>query len=104
MEKDKMKKKISVVIPVYNTAGYLKKCVDSVRAQSYENLEILLVDDGSMDESLRICQELALKDDRIRVFHKVNGGSSSARNYGITKARGAYIGFVDSDDFIAPTM
>ncbi len=95
---------ISVVIPVYNIEHYLERCVNSVREQTYGNLEILLVDDGSTDRSGAICDKLAEHDARIRVFHKENGGSSSARNLGITMARGAYLGFVDSDDYISCDM
>lgn len=95
---------ISVIIPVYNIMDCLERCVASVCAQTYENLEILLVDDGSTDGTGGLCDELAGKDARIRVFHKPNGGSSSARNYGIERARGEYLGFVDSDDFVEPDM
>ncbi|MEY8521469.1 glycosyltransferase family 2 protein [Lachnospiraceae bacterium 38-10] len=93
---------ISVIVPVYNIKEYLERCVDSILAQTWENLEILLVDDGSTDGTDRLADELAGKDARIRVFHKENGGSSSARNLGIREARGKYLGFVDSDDFIEP--
>lgn len=95
---------ISVVIPVYNIEDYLERCVASVCGQTYTNLEILLVDDGSTDHSGSLCDSLAEKDARIRVFHKKNGGSSSARNLGISKAQGEYIGFVDSDDYITANM
>ncbi len=95
---------ISVVIPVYNIENYLERCVSSVREQTYGNLEILLVDDGSTDQSGEICDNLAKLDARIRVFHKENGGSSSARNLGILEARGDYIGFVDSDDYVSRDM
>lgn len=95
---------ISVIVPVYNIKEYLERCVDSILAQTWENLEILLVDDGSTDGTDRLADELAGKDARIRVFHKENGGSSSARNLGIREAKGKYLGFVDSDDFIEPYM
>lgn len=95
---------ISVIVPVYNVAAYLSRCVESIRAQSYENLEILLVDDGSNDDSGRICEEYAEKDARIRVIHKENGGLSSARNAGLDVSSGQYIGFVDSDDWIELEM
>lgn len=95
---------ISVVIPVYNIEEYLERCVNSICTQTYQNLEILLVDDGSTDGSGALCDALAQKDKRIRVFHKVNGGSSSARNLGIAHAKGEYIGFVDSDDYISKNM
>lgn len=92
--------KISIIVPVYNTAGCLERCVDSIRRQTYENLELLLIDDGSTDGSGELCDALARQDRRIRVYHKENGGASSARNVGIQNAIGDYIGFVDSDDYI----
>lgn len=95
---------ISVIVPVYNIKDYLERCVRSIMNQTYQNLEILLVDDGSTDGSGEICERLAKEDERIRVFHKENGGSSSARNLGIREARGAYLGFIDSDDYIEPDM
>ncbi len=95
---------ISVVIPVYNIEEYLERCVLSVCKQTYTNLEILLVDDGSTDSSGVLCDKLAQKDARIKVFHKPNGGSSSARNLGISKASGEFVGFVDSDDYISENM
>lgn len=95
---------ITVIIPVYNVMAYLPKCVHSVTAQTYRNLEILLVDDGSTDGTGQLCDELAGEDPRIRVYHKENGGSSSARNLGLSVMKGEYVGFVDSDDFIEPDM
>ena len=95
---------ISVIVPVYNIEMYLERCVRSIMNQTYQNLEILLVDDGSTDGSGEICERLAKEDERIRVFHKENGGSSSARNLGIREAKGEYLGFVDSDDYIEPDM
>lgn len=95
---------ISVIVPVYNVKEYLSRCVDSLRKQTYPRLEILLVDDGSEDGTEELCDELAGEDERIRVFHKENGGSSSARNLGIEKARGEYLGFVDSDDYVEYNM
>ncbi len=95
---------ISVIVPVYNILDYLPRCVDSIAGQTYRNLEILLVDDGSTDGTGALCDELAGRDERIRVFHKENGGSSSARNFGIEKAAGEYLGFVDSDDYAEPDM
>ena len=95
---------ISIIVPVYNVEKYLRKCVDSIIAQTYKKIEIILVDDGSTDNSGVICDEIGKVDDRIVVYHKENGGVSSARNYGIERAKGNYIGFVDSDDFIAPDM
>ncbi len=100
----KQKPLISIIIPVYNILDCLEKCVDSCIHQTYQNLEIILVDDGSTDGTGALCDKLKEKDERIRVFHKENGGSSSARNLGIRKAKGEYLGFVDSDDFISPTM
>lgn len=91
---------ISVIVPVYNVEKYLRRCVESIMSQTYKEIEILLIDDGSTDDSGRICDDLALKDRRIHVFHKENGGVSSARNLGIERACGDYICFVDSDDWI----
>lgn len=95
---------ISVIIPVYNTDEYLDTCIESVVRQTFKNLEIILVDDGSNDSSPRICDEWAAKDERIRVIHKSNGGQGEARNYGVEAANGTYIGFVDSDDVIVSDM
>lgn len=92
--------KISVIVPVYKVENYLKRCVDSIINQSYKNLEIILVDDGSPDKCPAICDGYAEKDPRIKVIHKKNGGLSSARNAGLDIATGDYIGFVDSDDMI----
>lgn len=95
-----MNDKITVIIPVYNTERTLERCVDSVIKQTFLNLEILLVDDGSTDRSGQICDEYLKKDSRIKVFHKKNGGAASARNLGIDCAKGEYISFVDSDDWL----
>ena len=95
---------ISIIVPVYNVENYLKKCIDSIIAQTYHNLEIILVNDGSTDLSGQICNECAKRDSRIHVYYKENGGLSSARNFGIEKSNGDYIGFVDSDDYIAEDM
>lgn len=96
---------ISVIVPVYNIKReYLERCIQSICNQTYKNLEILLVDDGSTDRSGAVCDEFAARDDRIRVFHKENGGSSSARNLGIENATGEYLGFIDSDDYIESDM
>ena len=95
---------LSIIVPVYNILEYLPRCVHSITAQTYTNLEILLVDDGSTDGTDKLCDELAKEDGRIRVFHKENGGSSSARNLALKEARGEYFGFVDSDDYISPNM
>lgn len=91
---------ISVIVPVYNVEKYLEKCVQSICQQTYQNLEIILVNDGSPDQCGLLCDELAKKDSRIKVIHKVNGGLSDARNAGIDKASGKYIMFIDSDDYI----
>jgi glycosyltransferase involved in cell wall biosynthesis len=91
--------KISIIIPVYNSTLYLKQCVESILAQTYHNLEILLVDDGSTDDSPKICDEYATKDSRIITIHKQNGGTSDARNVGLEKASGDYITFMDNDDY-----
>lgn len=95
---------ISVIIPVYKVEKTLRRCVDSVRSQSYRELDIILVDDGSPDRCGDICDELATEDSRIRVIHKENGGLSSARNAGLALVRGKYVGFVDSDDWIESRM
>ena len=95
---------ITVIVPVYNILEYLPRCVRSITTQTYRNLEILLVDDGSTDGTGELCDRLGAEDDRIRVFHKENGGSSSARNLGLQHASGEYVGFVDSDDYIEPDM
>lgn len=96
--------KISIVVPVYNTEKYLKRCVDTLTGQTYEQLEILLVDDGSTDKSGALCEELALTDSRIRVIHKANGGLVSAWKKGVEESTGAYVSFVDSDDWIDLNM
>ena len=93
---------ISVIVPVYNVEDYLAACINSIIAQSYSNLEIILIDDGSTDSSGKICDKFASTDTRIRVIHKQNGGLSDARNHGIDIATGYYIIFVDSDDTITP--
>ena len=95
---------ITVVVPIYKVETYLKKCIESIRRQTYQNLEILLVDDGSPDNCPKICDEYAQIDERIQVIHKENGGLSSARNAGIDRATGEYISFVDSDDYIEANM
>ncbi len=95
---------ISVIVPIYNVEKYLHQCVESIRAQTYTAIEIILVDDGSPDNCGQICDEYAEKDNRVKVIHKQNGGLSSARNAGMDIATGAYLTFVDSDDYIAPNM
>ncbi|MDO4269907.1 MAG: glycosyltransferase family 2 protein [Eubacteriales bacterium] len=99
-----MEPAISVIVPVYNVAPYLRRCLDSILAQTYSSLELILVDDGSLDDSGDICDEYAERDVRVRVFHKTNGGASSARNHGTSKVRGAYLMYVDSDDYIEHDM
>ena len=99
-----MKELISVIVPIYNVEKYLRKCVDSLINQTYKNLEIILVDDGSLDNCPKICDEYAKQDSRIKVMHKENGGLSDARNAGMKVARGEYISFIDSDDWIKPEM
>lgn len=93
-------KKISVIIPIYNVEKYLKDCIDSVLSQSFKNLEVILVDDGSPDNSGKIADSYALKDNRVKVIHKKNGGIADARNVGLENATGEYIMFIDSDDFL----
>ena len=95
---------ISVIVPVYNMQNFLSQCIESIINQTYENLEIILVDDGSTDGSSKICDEYAQKDKRVTVIHKENGGLSDARNFGLAVATGDYISFVDSDDYIHPQM
>lgn len=96
--------KISIIVPVYKVEKYLSKCIESILNQTLKNFELLLIDDGSPDNSGIICDEYALKDNRIKVIHKENGGVSSARNYGLNIAKGKYVGFVDADDWIEPDM
>lgn len=95
---------ISVIVPIYNVEPYLNKCVESIVNQTYKKIEIILVDDGSSDNCPRMCDEWAKKESRIKVVHKENGGLSDARNVGMRAATGKLIGFVDSDDLIAPEM
>ena len=99
-----MESKISVIIPVYKVEQYLDKCVQSIVDQTYSNLEIVLVDDGSPDNCPAMCDAWAKRDKRIHVIHKENGGGAQARNVGLDRCTGDYIGFVDSDDFILPDM
>ena len=95
---------ISIIIPVYKVEKYLEKCIKSVLSQTYKNLQIILVDDGSPDNCGNICDDYARVDNRIEVIHKANGGLSDARNVGLKAARGEYIGFVDSDDYVSNEM
>ena len=94
--------KISIIIPVYNAEATIKQCVDSILSQDYQDFELLLIDDGSKDLSADICDDYAKQDERIKVYHKENGGVSSARNMGLEKAKGEWITFIDSDDYIEP--
>lgn len=93
---------VSIIIPVHNSENYLRRCVDSVLRQIYRNIEVLLVDDGSIDSSLDICLNYALKDPRVKVIHKSQSGVSDSRNMAIDQAQGTYLQFVDSDDWITP--
>ena len=95
---------ISVIVPIYNVEKYLARCVDSIVNQTYKNLEIILVDDGSPDRCPQMCDDYAEKDSRIKVIHKKNGGLSDARNAGMAVATGEYISFIDSDDWIETSM
>lgn len=101
MKRNGNKDLVSIVIPVYNVELYLKKCMESIINQTYKNLEIIIVDDGSLDNCPKICDEYSKKDKRIKVIHKENGGLSDARNAGIDIATGKYITFVDSDDYVS---
>lgn len=102
MQQERIPEMISVIVPVYNMEKYLDRCVESIVNQTYTNLEIFLVDDGSTDRSGEICDQWENKDSRIVSIHKKNGGLSDARNYGIISSHGEYISFIDSDDYIAP--
>lgn len=97
-----MEELISIIVPVYNVENYLHRCVESIRSQSYRNLEIILVDDGSPDHCPQICDEFAVQDKRIKVIHRENGGQGLARNSALDIATGAYVAFIDSDDWIGP--
>lgn len=96
--------RISVIVPVYNAEKWLRRCVDSILAQTFTDFEVLLIDDGSTDGSGAICDEYAIQDQRVRVFHKPNGGVSSARNLGLDSAQGEWMTFADSDDYIESNM
>lgn len=93
---------ISIIIPIYNAEKTLNRCLDSIKQQIFNDFEVLLIDDGSKDSSLTICKSYASKDSRFRVFEKENGGASSARNIGLNNAKGEYIAFCDSDDYVEP--
>lgn len=96
--------KVSIIVPVYKVESTLNRCVDSIRKQTLEDIEIILVDDGSPDNCPRMCDDLAIIDERIKVIHKTNGGLGYARNSGNKIASGEYIAFIDSDDYIEPNM
>ncbi|WP_294455629.1 glycosyltransferase family 2 protein [uncultured Bacteroides sp.] len=93
---------VSIIVPIYNSENYLNRCLDSILSQTFCDWELILIDDGSTDQSVGICEEYAQKDNRIRVFHKQNGGVSSARNIGLKNAKGEWVTFCDSDDFVNP--
>lgn len=95
---------LSIIVPVYKVENYLPKCIDSILAQTFTDFELILVEDGSPDNCPALCDAAAEKDARVRVIHQKNGGLSAARNAGLDAARGAWVGFVDSDDYIAPEM
>ena len=95
---------LSIIVPIYNVEQYLERCIESIINQTYKNLEIILVDDGSKDNSGTIADTYASKDNRIKVIHKENGGLSDARNHGLDQSKGKYIMFIDSDDFIDSSM
>ncbi len=99
-----MKDVISVIIPVYNVADYLPQCMDSLLGQDYEKLEVILIDDGSRDDSGIICDSYAARDSRVTVIHQKNGGAAAAKNAGLRAARGEYLSFVDSDDYLEPNV
>ena len=94
---------INVIVPVYNAAPYIERCVKSLQKQTYQNFEIILIDDGSKDNSLELCKALANEDDRIIVLNRPNGGASAARNMGLAYVRGQYVVFADSDDYVSPS-
>lgn len=102
--REKEMPKISIIVPIYKVEKYINKCIESILNQTFEDFELILVDDGSPDKCGEICDEYAKKDKRVRVIHKKNGGLSDARNKGIYESKGEYIGFVDSDDYIASDM
>lgn len=96
--------KVSIIVPVYNTEEFIRTCLDSIIAQTFKDFEVIIIDDGSTDNCGKICDEYALEDNRIKVFHRKNHGISSTRNYGLSNAQGEFVCFVDSDDFIHPRM
>ena len=98
-----MSELVSLVVPIYNVENYLRMCLDSIEHQTYSNIEVLLINDGSLDSSGEICQEYVARDSRFRYFEKENGGLSDARNYGIARSKGKFLTFIDSDDWVEPT-
>ena len=100
----KQSKKISIIVPVYNVEEYLERCVDSLITQTYHNIEILLIDDGSTDNSFSICNRYAKTDKRVKTISQANNGVAAARNAGLAIATGDYIGFVDPDDYVDKDM
>lgn len=96
--------KVSIIVPVYNVASYVDRCLKSLTNQTLEDIDIIIVDDGSTDDSYSICQKYAIDDERIQLVHKDNGGLSSARNFGLNYVKSEYVAFVDSDDYVAPKM
>lgn len=96
--------RVSIIVPVYNVDSYIRKCIDSILTQTYTDYELILVDDGSTDMSGDICEKYSVKDSRVKVIHKINGGQSSARNIGIDNAKGEYLSFIDADDYVSPIM
>lgn len=99
-----LEKKITVIVPIYNAEAYLSKCIESILNQTYSNLEIILIDDGSTDQSGKICDDFAKQDRRIEVYHTINRGLVAARKWGLERSTGEFIGFVDADDYIEPNM
>lgn len=99
-----MNTRISIIVPVYNTGEILRNTLDSILSQTFVDFEVILVDDGSKDESGRVCDEYASKDERFIVFHKENGGICDARNYGLSKCNGKYVAFCDHDDLFEPDL
>ena len=93
---------ISIIIPVYNVEIYIEQCLDSIKKQSYQNFEVIIVNDGSQDNTESICKKIAQSDARFKYFSKENGGVSSARNFGLDNANGHYITFIDGDDWVDP--
>lgn len=104
MDIKKQNELISIIVPIYNVEKYIDKCIESIVNQTYKNIEVLLIDDGSTDNSGNICKKWINKDNRIKYYHQNNSGVCSARNKGLNEANGKYIGFVDADDWISPTM